>query len=154
MQLSSSALLTLALTLVQTTVATPVEFIKRASDAFGVKSCPSNSPLSCSTSSSSDSCCFESPGGVLLQTQFWDYDPATGPEDAFTLHGLWPDLCDGSYKQYCDNSMTIDSAESVLNDFGESDLLSKMQEVWKDYKGNDDDLWTHEFNKHGTCLGR
>ncbi|GMG56383.1 unnamed protein product [Ambrosiozyma monospora] len=27
-----------------------------------------------------------------------------------------------------------------------------MQEVWKDYKGNDDDLWTHEFNKHGTCL--
>ncbi len=25
----------------------------------------------------SDTCCFESPGGQLVQTQFWDYSPTT-----------------------------------------------------------------------------
>lgn len=26
---------------------------------------------------------------MLLQTQFWDTDPSTGPSDAWTIHGLW-----------------------------------------------------------------
>lgn len=34
-------------------------------------------------------CCFNAPGGQLLQTQFWDTNPPTGPEDSWTLHGLW-----------------------------------------------------------------
>ncbi|GMG52847.1 unnamed protein product [Ambrosiozyma monospora] len=122
--------------------------------AFSVKSCPADSPLSCSLGDDPnvDTCCYETPGGVLLSTQFWDYDPPVGPKDAFTFHGLWPDLCDGSYKQYCDDSITVDSVESVLKDFGETALLDKMNTIWKDYKGNDDDLWTHEYNKHGTCM--
>ncbi|GME71196.1 unnamed protein product [Ambrosiozyma monospora] len=162
MQFSTSTLLTLALTLVQTASSLPVCQKRTSSNdgqssttpAFSVKSCPADSALSCSLSddSSVDTCCYETPGGVLLSTQFWDYDPPTGPEDAFTLHGLWPDLCDGSYKQYCDSSITVDSAESVLKDFGETELLTKMSTIWKDYQGNDDDLWTHEFNKHGTCM--
>lgn len=58
----------------------------------GVQSCPADSPVSCSSSSSkssSGSCCLESPGGLLLQTQFWDTDPVTGPTDSWTIHGLW-----------------------------------------------------------------
>lgn len=55
-----------------------------------IQSCPSNVPLSCHNSTAvSDSCCFNAPGGVLLQTQFWDTDPATGPVDSWTIHGLW-----------------------------------------------------------------
>lgn len=53
------------------------------------KTCPNDSPLSCSSSSEEASCCFNSPGGALLLTQFWDYDPSTGPSDSWTLHGLW-----------------------------------------------------------------
>jgi ribonuclease T2 len=34
-------------------------------------------------------CCFNAPGGQLLQTQFWDTNPPTGPDDSWTLHGLW-----------------------------------------------------------------
>lgn len=49
----------------------------------------SNAPLSCSSSSTEPSCCYNSPGGSLLLTQFWDYDPATGPSDSWTIHGLW-----------------------------------------------------------------
>ncbi|KAL6697860.1 hypothetical protein J3F84DRAFT_254942 [Trichoderma pleuroticola] len=41
--------------------------------------CASNTPLSChNTTAVDDSCCFI-PSGQLLQTQFWDTDPSTGP---------------------------------------------------------------------------
>ena len=43
------------------------------------ESCPSSLPLSChNTTAVQDSCCFLA-SGQLLQTQFWDYDPSTGP---------------------------------------------------------------------------
>lgn len=58
------------------------------------KSCPADSPLSCqNTTAVQDLCCFNAPGGQLLLTNFWDADPPTGPEDSWTLHGLWPDRC-------------------------------------------------------------
>lgn len=55
------------------------------------KTCPLDGPLSCHSkpSPSTDSCCFLSPGGLLLQTQFWDTKPSTGPTDSWTIHGLW-----------------------------------------------------------------
>lgn len=53
-------------------------------------SCPIDSPLSCHNSTEApDSCCFIYPGGQLLQTQFWDTSPAIGPDDSWTMHGLW-----------------------------------------------------------------
>lgn len=45
--------------------------------------------LSCQATGAQDSCCFNSPGGLLLQTQFWDTQPVTGPRDSWTVHGLW-----------------------------------------------------------------
>ena len=54
------------------------------------KQCPSDVPLSCHNSTAvEDTCCFNSPGGLILLTQFWDTDPATGPDDSWTIHGLW-----------------------------------------------------------------
>jgi ribonuclease T2 len=44
----------------------------------------------------------------VLSTQYWDTHTgleAQGqvlPRDTWTLHGLWPDFCNGSYTQYCD----------------------------------------------------
>lgn len=47
--------------------------------AAASKTCPSNTPLSChNTTVVEDTCCFI-PSGQLLQTQFWDTDPSTGP---------------------------------------------------------------------------
>src|SRR4051812_7162488 len=49
-----------------------------------------NPQLSChNTTVVENLCCFNAPGGQLLQTQFWDTQPATGPETSWTLHGLW-----------------------------------------------------------------
>ena len=62
--------------------------------AEGPKSCPADSPLSCqNTTVVEDLCCFNAPGGQLLLTNFWDADPPVGPEESWTIHGLWPDHC-------------------------------------------------------------
>ena len=67
--------------------------------------------LSCSAAAESglvNSCDVETFGGLVLSPQFWD--TYTGlesegqllPTNSFTLHGLWPDFCNGSWTQYCD----------------------------------------------------
>ncbi|KAL4809313.1 ribonuclease T2-like protein [Aspergillus unguis] len=116
------------------------------------ETCANDTPLSCSSSSTKASCCFNSPGGSLLMTQFWDYDPATGPEDSWTIHGLWPDNCDGTYEEYCDSSREYSNITSIIEASGNTELLSYMNKYWKDYSGDDESFWEHEWNKHGTCI--
>lgn len=42
-------------------------------------SCPNDIPLSCHNSTAVENTCCFIPSGQLLQTQFWDTEPATGP---------------------------------------------------------------------------
>ncbi|CAL8585010.1 Ribonuclease T2 precursor (RNase T2) [Xanthoria parietina] len=115
-------------------------------------SCP-NTPLSChNTTAVADTCCFNAPGGLLLQTQFWDSDPPTGPNDSWTVHGLWPDNCDGTYEQYCDPNRQYTNISAIIAAAGKTELLTYMNKYWKDYQGDDEDFWEHEWDKHGTCI--
>lgn len=116
-------------------------------------SCPSSPELSChNTTVQPNLCCFNSPGGALLLTQFWDTSPPTGPDDSWTLHGLWPDNCDGSYDANCDHRRAYTNITEILKASGSDDVLSYMQTYWKDYKGDDESFWEHEWSKHGTCI--
>jgi len=142
-----------------------------------------SSILSCSAeadASKVDTCCTETFGGLLLSTQYWD--TYTGlesqgqklPPDAWTLHGLWPDFCNGSYTQYCDLSRQYDPAPSpnttnglangtvvppytgpnvgtFLEPFGKYDLLAWMNTYWINRGAPNHDFWGHEFSKHATC---
>ncbi|KAJ5674126.1 hypothetical protein N7462_009565 [Penicillium macrosclerotiorum] len=99
-----------------------------------------------------DTCCFNYPGGQMLQTQFWDVDPALGPDDSWTIHGLWPDHCNGGFDQFCDSKRKYSNISLILVDSGRGDLLEYMSEYWKDFRGDDAHLWEHEWNKHGTCV--
>lgn len=118
--------------------------------------CPIDIPPTCTNSTPvENSCCFESPGGIILQTQFWDYYPPIGAADEFTLHGLWPDNCDGTYEQFCDATLNIPNGrihEIIVGKFKDPQLYEEMQKVWKNFNGNDESLWVHEFNKHATCM--
>ncbi|OCK82106.1 ribonuclease T2 [Lepidopterella palustris CBS 459.81] len=139
--------------------------------------------LSCSADaipSKVDSCCSETFGGLLLSTQFWD--TYTGlesqgqvlPKDSWTLHGLWPDFCDGSFTQYCDLTRQYDPFPSpkttnglpngtvvppyngsnigtFLEPFGKFDLLAYMNKYWISQGSPNYDFWAHEFSKHATC---
>lgn len=116
------------------------------------KTC-SNPQLSCqNTTVVQDLCCFNAPGGQLLLTQFWDTNPVTGPVDSWTIHGLWPDHCDGTYDASCDSSRAYTNITDILNAFDAKDTLSYMQTYWKDYSGDDETFWEHEWGKHGTCV--
>ncbi|KAI4141327.1 MAG: hypothetical protein L6R39_005397 [Caloplaca ligustica] len=113
----------------------------------------SNPQLSCqNTTAVADTCCFNAPGGQLLQTQFWDTNPPTGPSDHWTVHGLWPDHCDGTFDQYCDPNRQYTNISAIISAAGQTDLLNYMNTYWKDYQGNDESFWEHEWGKHGTCI--
>ncbi|KAJ5970218.1 uncharacterized protein N7479_000136 [Penicillium vulpinum] len=114
--------------------------------------CSSSTAFSCASSTAEASCCFNSPGGALLQTQFWDTSPSTGPDDSWTIHGLWPDNCDGTYEQTCDSKRSYSNITAILQDQGRDELLDYMNDYWLDISGDDEDFWSHEWNKHGTCI--
>ncbi|OQO05152.1 hypothetical protein B0A48_08172 [Cryoendolithus antarcticus] len=111
-----------------------------------------NPQLSChNTTVQTNLCCFNAPGGSLLQTQFWDSSPPTGPSNSWTVHGLWPDNCDGTYEANCDDTRAYTNITAILK-AASPDTLSYMQTYWKDYQGNDESFWEHEWAKHGTCI--
>ncbi|KZV89341.1 ribonuclease T2 [Exidia glandulosa HHB12029] len=115
-------------------------------------SCSTTGTASCTNTTATGTCCLEGPGGLLLQTQFWDANPSTGPTNSWTVHGLWPDNCDGTFEQNCDSSRAYTGIASLLTAQGASSTLSFMQEFWKDISGDDESFWEHEWSKHGTCL--
>ncbi|KAJ5259222.1 Ribonuclease T2 [Penicillium angulare] len=117
-----------------------------------LKTCSNNGTFSCQSSSKSPTCCFNYPGGALLQTQFWDTDPATGPDDSWTIHGLWPDNCDGTYQSSCDSSREYTNITEILKSQDRSDLVTYMDKYWVSNSGSAESFWEHEWGKHGTCI--
>ncbi|EPS25161.1 Ribonuclease T2 [Penicillium oxalicum] len=140
MTISRSSLLGLAATSLATGVSAQLE------------TCSNNNVFSCQSSSQTPTCCFNYPGGALLQTQFWDTNPSTGPSNSWTIHGLWPDNCDGTYEASCDSSRAYTNISDILLSQGRDDLLSYMQDYWVDINGDDESFWAHEWGKHGTCI--
>lgn len=67
-------------------------------------------------------------------------------------HSCRPDHCDGGFDEYCDSHRRYGNISLILVDGGRSDLLEYMSEYWKDFRGDDANLWEHEWNKHGTCI--
>ncbi|KAH8700915.1 ribonuclease T2-like protein, partial [Talaromyces proteolyticus] len=127
-----------------------------------------------------DTCCSETFGGLFLSTQFWntytglESEGQVLPANSWTLHGLWPDFCNGSYTQYCDLNRQYDPAPSpntttgtangtrvppytgpsidtFLHPFGKFDLLAWMSKYWINQGAPSKNLWAHEFSKHATC---
>jgi len=76
----------------------------------------------------------------------------SGPSNSWTIHGLWPDHCDGTYDANCDSSRAYTNITQILQSFGKTDLLSYMNQYWLDENGDNESFWEHEWGKHGTCI--
>ncbi|KAI0157340.1 ribonuclease Trv [Xylariaceae sp. FL1272] len=119
----------------------------------GAPTCPLDGPVSCNNQTAADACCFIYPGGRLLLTQFWDEEiHVGGGEEDWTLHGLWPDLCDGSYDQYCGMAPRFDNISDILKHYDQGELIDFMNRYWVANYGTNEHLWAHEYNKHATCI--
>ncbi|KAF2972757.1 hypothetical protein GQX73_g782 [Xylaria multiplex] len=127
--------------------ANALSLVSRATCSSTVESCSS-----AASSSSVSSCCVNKPGGQFLQTQFWDTDPVTGPSNSWTIHGLWPDNCDGTYDQNCDSSRAYTDITTILQNNGKSSLVSYMQNYWQSNSESAEAFWEHEWSTHGTCV--
>ncbi|KAJ1674972.1 hypothetical protein EV182_002189 [Spiromyces aspiralis] len=105
--------------------------------------------LSC-TRDDVDGCCSPKNGLVVL-TQQWD--TRVGPSDQFTMHGLWPDRCDGTYNgnRGCDPSRSYSNIADIIRGL-DSQLYADMKTYWPSSKGDDNWFWEHEWTKHGTCV--
>lgn len=155
-------------------------------ETYPVQSCDlSNLPYSCSANPpSGQQCCYEN-YGYIMQTQFWDYNAdylkqatsgdteaianlsmtikksdSTAASKTFTIHGLWNDLCDGSYKQFCEPDLELDENQDmkalIVDTFNKPDLYETMNTYWlnsgaSSFDGSNYSFWIHEYNKHGTC---
>ena len=75
----------------------------------------------------------------------------TGPDDSWTIHGLWPNNCDGSYDENCDSSRAYKDITTLLENAGEDTTLSFMQDYWLSNDESDEAFWEHEWATHGTC---
>lgn len=116
------------------------------------KTCPDTSAdLSCG-GSSSDTCCLNSPGGLFQQVQFWDTDPVTGPTKSWTIHGLWPNKCDGTYSENCDSSRAYTDIGTLLKNAGQTSVYNYMNTYWVSNSESAEKFWDHEWATHGTCV--
>ncbi|KAH8814657.1 ribonuclease T2-like protein [Flagelloscypha sp. PMI_526] len=121
---------------------------------FGPKtnSCAGSTRQSCKDGETDGTCCFEAPGGLLMQSQFWDINPATGPEDSWTIQGLFSDNCDGTFDSHCDPSRAYRDITSLLSNAGENATLDYMKDYWQDIRGDHERFWQREWEVHGTCM--
>ncbi|KAJ1956597.1 hypothetical protein EC988_001265, partial [Linderina pennispora] len=81
------------------------------------------------------------------------WDTRWGPSDAFTVHGLWPDTCDGKMlpSNGCDPQRAYTNISSIIR-ADSMELHDNMNTYWPSNKGDNNWFWTHEWVKHGTCV--
>ncbi|KAK1656817.1 ribonuclease T2 family protein [Colletotrichum godetiae] len=98
-------------------------------------------------------CCHVYPSGRVLLAQFWDDTVHVGgAEEDWTVHGLWPDSCDESYKAFYGMTPQFDNITDILKHYGQDDLLALMERYWIAAYGTNNHLWAHEYNKHASCI--
>ena len=112
-----------------------------------------------------EACCFKLNFGIpTLSRDLWTRGQFTAYGESLTSNYLYanfrssnakpsrPDNCDGTYESYCDSTREYTNITAIIDASGSTDLLDYMNVFWKDYKGDDEDFWEHEWGKHGTCI--
>ncbi|KAJ1949781.1 hypothetical protein EC988_004631, partial [Linderina pennispora] len=111
--------------------------------------CPEDT-LSCSANiKDADTCCYEV-NGIFALVDFWI--KGVGPEDKFSLNGLYPHTCDNTLTgaDGCDPSRKVNNVESIISTVNKT-LYKDMRTYWSS-DGDNEPLWLHIWNVHATCM--
>ncbi|KAG0028644.1 ribonuclease T2-like [Podila clonocystis] len=120
---------------------------------FSKSTCPLNI-LSCTQQAlNANACCLPALGIVVLSLQ---WQPGLGPADQFTLHGLWPNSCGNSPgpASGCDRLRSYNNIQQRLENYPHSPVsfMGEMATYWSSSTGDNNQFWSHEWTKHGTCV--
>ncbi|GLJ26157.1 hypothetical protein SUGI_0501560 [Cryptomeria japonica] len=69
------------------------------------------------------------------------------PSSDFHIHGLWPNMEDGSWPQYCSPHSHFDFSQVA-------DLEGELEKEWASLQcpsNNGHKFWAHEWERHGSC---
>ncbi|KAJ3011925.1 ribonuclease T2-like [Thoreauomyces humboldtii] len=132
--------------------------------------CPTSAvgcTLNPATNQSYASCCLPDQG-LLVFSQNWTTGYCTNPNNTcadsilhalpkkeWTMHGLWPDYCNGTYNTSplgCDPVRRDVNVLDTLAAVAPKSWIDKLKSVWMGADGDYNWFWSHEWNKHGTCL--
>ncbi|ORZ11577.1 ribonuclease T2-like protein [Absidia repens] len=106
--------------------------------------------LSCSNNAGG-SCCSPVDGLVLLVQRWYE---GLGPENSFTMGGLWSNTCSGAPtpREGCDVARHYPNLDSILQK--NQTLYNDMVKYWPSGHGPpiDAQYWTHAWYTHGTCV--
>lgn len=72
--------------------------------------------------------------------------PAEANTSDWSIHGMWPSRTGSDVATY--------PCQCTTESFDETELktvLGEMKTNWASYTGEDDQFWSHEWSKHGTC---
>ncbi|KAG2195374.1 base non specific RNase Rh [Mucor mucedo] len=129
---------------------TSAQLIIQGTDSLSEPDYCDTTTLSCHWTGSVDACCSPKYGLVVLALQWM---PGFGPNDEFTIHGLWPDTCSGRMApgRGCDNSRNTNQIASIVRNMN-STMYGRMNTFWPSNKGDNNWFWSHEWTKHGTCV--
>lgn len=62
----------------------------------------------------------------------------------YTIHGLWIDYARGGYPEFC--------KKTTFNETVLYPIQNSLHKNWPGCYGKSNDLWKHEWLKHGTCF--
>lgn len=119
-------------------------------------------PVCCEQTNSTDIVQHDNHFDILIFTQHWpfttciDYENRSSKnscsrikEIVWSVHGLWPTQFGKIAPNFCNTTWKFDYA-SVEN------IRSELDVYWPDYemRNHPHSLWTHEWEKHGTCAAQ
>ena len=70
------------------------------------------------------------------------------PKNTFTIHGLWPNLRNGTIADFCHG---VNDIEIEIKD---TNLFNFMNKSWVSGYHTNEYFWGHEYNKHGYCYNQ
>ena len=78
-----------------------------------------------------------------LNYSYYELSVQNWCDDTYYIHGFWPQYNNSDYPTFCNTNAYVPVTGQLLFD---------MNKYWNNECNNNQNLWSHEWEKHGTCM--